>query len=500
MSGQHAGPGLADAGTAPPASEEAEVSVLGAMLIAEDARKAALERLEAEDFHHAGRRRIFAAFEELHGRGQEADVTTLADELRSSDQLEAAGGMSYLAQLVDAVPTADNVESYADRLRELRALRELQRVTREVAREAQGAGPGEGPSVLETLRDGLRAVEGRGINLEGDGLRTALEILEDPDARVEPPVVADRLAWRGRTVMFAGREKSGKSSLWRWAVAQRSRGLRVWGGVPVGGPIRTLYWGEEPPVDVAADLDRFGADLGQIHVRDMRGVTGDRFAVLRRDIEEVEPHLVVIDTLPTFVDDREMDSGGSSDWAPVMNRLSFVALDYDVAMGILHHANKHDGSYRDSTAIGAGVDAILEMRRDPGQGDNVRKVTAYPRSSIRVESYRYRMVGTEGEPRMELCDGSLPLEVRILSHVRRHQDCSQRSILDGVRGRKGETLETLEELVEAEEIDRDSSGRSHSYRIPENPGGNGPGTVGNGLGNDGTGSRGESVPEDPGAL
>lgn len=490
---------LPASGQQPRWDSDTEISVLGAMLNDDDARAEALERLDERDFYREGHRRIFAAFRRLDRRGKPGEVVTLADELRSAGELEAAGGMSYLAQLIDAVPSSANLSVHADRLRELRSLREVQRVGERALQRVYEAGPGRGPEVVAETLDQLREIHGRTAPADGGDLRTAAAILEDPDARTRPATVADLLAWRSLVSMLAGREKAGKSTLLRWAAARVSTGRRLWGKEPAPeGPSEVLYWGQERPVDVAADLERMGADPEAVHVRDVRRLDGDRFATLRRDLERVHPALAVVDTLSTFVDRMDLDPGSSSDWEPVMNRFGALAQECEAAVVLNHHARKADGEYRDSTAIGAGVDVILELRRAPSEGERVRRVKAKPRSAVPARDFAYVLTGSEREPRLELLDGSLSLEERVQRFVARHQPCSQIDVREGVRGRDDAIREALEELSRDDgPLDLDDSGTPYSYRVTASPRGTGPEQGRNRPGTAGTDSGGRSCSRNP---
>lgn len=132
----------------PPWSEEAEISVLGAMLIDGDAVAQAVEEIDDSEFYREANRRIFRAMSRLYGRGEVIDVVTLSDELKSSGELEAAGGMSYLAQLVDAVPTAANIEYHCKILSDKATLRRLIDSATRIIQDAYSASGGE---VDETL-------------------------------------------------------------------------------------------------------------------------------------------------------------------------------------------------------------------------------------------------------------------------------------------------------------------------------------------------------------
>lgn len=136
-------------GRQPPWSEEAEISVLGAMLIDEEAARDGRDLLQADHFYRESHRRIFRALSRIVERGDVPDVTLLSDELKSAGELEAAGGVGALAQLVDAVPTAANLESHAEILQRKAALRQLIRGAGESVREAYDAPTADAEAVLD---------------------------------------------------------------------------------------------------------------------------------------------------------------------------------------------------------------------------------------------------------------------------------------------------------------------------------------------------------------
>jgi replicative DNA helicase len=109
----------------PPYSEEAEAAVLGAMLIEQDAILRAAEHVDDTMFYREGNRRIFRAMIAVSERGDVVDPLTLADELSRRGELEGSGGKEYIAFLVDAVPTAANVEYHAKIVKEKALQRRL---------------------------------------------------------------------------------------------------------------------------------------------------------------------------------------------------------------------------------------------------------------------------------------------------------------------------------------------------------------------------------------
>jgi replicative DNA helicase len=109
----------------PPYSAEAELAVLGGMMMDGDALSKAIEVVDDTMFYREGNRRIFRAMVRIFERGDVIDFVTLPEELRTSGDLDSAGGVAFLSTLVDAVPTAANIEYHAKIVREKALLRRL---------------------------------------------------------------------------------------------------------------------------------------------------------------------------------------------------------------------------------------------------------------------------------------------------------------------------------------------------------------------------------------
>ncbi len=109
----------------PPQNNEAEQAVLGAVFISGDALVEAMEYVSTDDFYRRAHQLIFQTMVELNERGEGIDAVTLKSELDARNQLEDIGGISYLAELADSVPTAANVVYYAKIVSEKAMLRRL---------------------------------------------------------------------------------------------------------------------------------------------------------------------------------------------------------------------------------------------------------------------------------------------------------------------------------------------------------------------------------------
>ena len=109
----------------PPHSQEAEISVLGSVLIDNRALNRAIEWISPEDFYRNTHGLIFSAMISLADSGEPIDQITLTDRIKGRAQLEAVGGATAIAALVDSVPTSANVENYARIIREKAIQRRL---------------------------------------------------------------------------------------------------------------------------------------------------------------------------------------------------------------------------------------------------------------------------------------------------------------------------------------------------------------------------------------
>ena len=116
----------------PPQHIEAEQSILGGILIENEAINRVTEILDADDFYREAHRKIFNALINLSERDEPADLITLTNELRKIDELDSIGGASYLASLIDSVPTAANIQYYARIVKEKAILRKLIQTSTEI--------------------------------------------------------------------------------------------------------------------------------------------------------------------------------------------------------------------------------------------------------------------------------------------------------------------------------------------------------------------------------
>lgn len=139
----------------PPHSVEAEQAVLGGLLLDNSTWDAIADRLRPDDFYRRDHQLIFNGIAELSARSEPSDAVTLAEYLAAKGQADETGGLAYLAGLARDTPTAANIRAYADIVRERALLRQLIRVSGEVAASAYES---EGRTATELVDEAERRV------------------------------------------------------------------------------------------------------------------------------------------------------------------------------------------------------------------------------------------------------------------------------------------------------------------------------------------------------
>src|SRR5262245_39103238 len=120
----------------PPQAVEAEMAVLGAMLIEREAQAKGLDLLDERDFYKPAHQHIFRALAHLFSEGQAVDVVKVGECLRSQGVLTEIRAASYLPDVTQVVPTAANIEHYAQIVKDKSILRQLIQVSTRVVSSA----------------------------------------------------------------------------------------------------------------------------------------------------------------------------------------------------------------------------------------------------------------------------------------------------------------------------------------------------------------------------
>ena len=211
----------------PPQDLGAEQGVLGGMMLSKDAIADVVEKIRSNDFYRPAHELIYEAIIDLYGRGEPADFVTVADALREKGNLEKVGGAPYLADLIDAVPTAANAGFYAEIVAERATLRRLVEAGTRIVQLGFAADGGEVDAavneaqaqvysvtdrtksedyvklseVIEPTMDFIEMLQSRGGQV--NGVPTGFAEFDELTQGLHP----------GQMIIFAGRPAMGKTTL-----------------------------------------------------------------------------------------------------------------------------------------------------------------------------------------------------------------------------------------------------------------------------------------------
>ena len=130
----------------PPQNIEAEMSLLGGLMLDKDAIMRVADLLESKDFYKPIHQIIYEAMQELFDKGEPIDLLSVSSRLKEKEKLEEIGGHSYLTELINIVPTASHVLNYAKTVQNKRILRDLISISYEIGQ--MGYNENEDPQVL----------------------------------------------------------------------------------------------------------------------------------------------------------------------------------------------------------------------------------------------------------------------------------------------------------------------------------------------------------------
>lgn len=176
-------------GRVPPQSLEAEESVLGSILLDNQAINTCMERIRAEDFYKSAHQTIYEAMATLSDRREPIDIVTLGQQLRAMGQLENVGGAQILSYLASSVPNAANVAYYARVIKEMAIRRRLIHESNDIIASAFNL-EGEIEEFLDGTEQRILAVSDFRINASfhrvGDVVQDSIRLVEKLYDQKEP--------------------------------------------------------------------------------------------------------------------------------------------------------------------------------------------------------------------------------------------------------------------------------------------------------------------------
>jgi replicative DNA helicase len=286
-------------GKLPPQNLEAEVSLLGAVLIDEDVLTRVSDKVTADDFYDPRHELIFGAMLKLYERHKPVDLLTLSDELSKHENLEDAGGAGYITELTNQVPTSAHAESYADIITQNAMRRRLIKASGSIA-ELGFDGSKSSQELLGEAEAHLFAVSDQALRQE---LASLEQILEESFDRMEE-LHRDKSKMRGVPTgyrdldnMMAGLQRSDLIILAaRPAMGKSTFALNLAHNVAVGAGQSVLVFSLEMSKEQL--VDRMLADEAGVDAWNIR--TGN---LSDDDFEKLSHAMGVLAEAPIFIDD-----------------------------------------------------------------------------------------------------------------------------------------------------------------------------------------------------
>src|ERR1700682_1505240 len=210
-----------------PQNTEAERSILGAILLDNNALNATLEKLRPEDFFHDHHRRIYQQMIALGETQQAIDLVTLTDQLHRSGQLESSGGHGYISQLIDGVPHVTNVEHYARIVKEKSLLRRLIHDTNAIQQEALEA-EDDAERILERAEKFVAEIKADRA-MAAEDYRAIFHSIADFENSSGLTFAIDGFLQTGAATMIAGLSGHSKTLIQLSMVRSLLTGNKLWG-------------------------------------------------------------------------------------------------------------------------------------------------------------------------------------------------------------------------------------------------------------------------------
>jgi replicative DNA helicase len=345
-----------------PSNLDAERSILGAILLDNNALNTAIEALKPDDFFIPQHRSIFIQMMTL-GEAQHAiDLVTLTEELHRRGELESSGGAPYLASLVDGVPRVSNVEHYARIVKEKAMLRNLIHATHNIQQHAFDGEDGA-DTILDNAESSIFALAEDRVKA---GLLPIKDIVRDNFERLEKIFREGKSVTGVSTgygeldkllsglqpselIILAGRPSQGKTAL----ALNMAENIAIRGGLPVA--VFSLEMSKE------SLLQRLVASVAQVDAHKFR--SGH---LSREDWRRMTEGLGQISSAPLWIDDAGsisvLEIGAKARRLKRDKGLSLLIVDY---LQLITARGRFNSRQEEVASISRGLKALAKELRIP---------------------------------------------------------------------------------------------------------------------------------------
>lgn len=420
-------PGAEAPGRVLPHSLEAEENLLSCCLL--DGADVVARCLEAqvgpESFFEVRHGIVFRCLLDLYNRQVTIDVLVVAEELKTTRQLDVIGGYAFLAQVSSRIPTTAQAGYFIEKVRE-------QALLRAIIRSATGAVE-DCYSFLGGIDEFAAAVEERMIGVTSGVRRGLPEVMRwheliGPKERPMPPELVKGILFRGSKLMLGGGSKSFKTWVLLDMALSVATGTPWWGIATVRAPVLFVNfelqdWSFERRVRAMMKA-KLIAEAPDFLVWNLRGRARDfrelRLPLLNK-VRKYKVGLVVLDPIYKCLGERDENSNGEV--GDLLNEIESVAVDADCAMVHGHHFAKGDSSEKDKRDLASGAGAWM---RDP---DSSIMLRPHEQEDCFTVEYLLRdlpardpMVVRWRHPCMEVAPGLSPSDLKTAGRPKKASD------------------------------------------------------------------------------
>jgi replicative DNA helicase len=345
-----------------PNNLDAERSILGAILVDNNALNAAIEALKAEDFFLPQHRHVFTRMIALGESQQAIDLVTLTEELHRSGELEASGGAPYLASLADGMPRVSNVEHYARIVKEKALLRNLIHTAHNIQQHAFDGEEGA-DAILDSAESSIFAIAEDRVKA---GLISVKDIVRDNFERLEK-IFREGKSVTGistgygeldkllsglqpsELIILAARPSQGKTAL----ALNLAENIAIRGGLPVA--LFSLEMSKE------SLLQRLVASVAQVDAHKFR--SGH---LSREDWRRMTEALGTISSSPLWVDDAGsisvLEIGAKARRLKKDKGLSLLIVDY---LQLITARGRTNSRQEEVASISRGLKGLAKELQTP---------------------------------------------------------------------------------------------------------------------------------------
>jgi replicative DNA helicase len=390
----------------PPQNLEAEQSVIGGILLDNQSLNSVLEILDVEDFYSEAHRKIFTAIVELYDKNEPSDLITLSNILKSKNQLDQAGGVSYLSSLADNVPSAANISHYSKIVKEKAILRRLIGTATEIINKSYNAGT-DIDTVLDEAEHAIFEISENKIrpafspfkDIIKESVKTIEKLYERKELVTGVPTGFEKIdditsgLQRSDLVIIAGRPSMGKTAfalnIAQYAALEANIPVAVFSLEMSKEQLALRMLSSEARVDSQrirrgflgeADWPRLIAAAGrlseaQIFIDDSSAITAlEMKAKARRLKSEVDLGLIILDYLQLMSSGGYRETSREQEISEISRSLKALAKELNVPVIALSQLNRkledrtnkrpQMADLRDSGAIEQDADLIAFIYRD----------------------------------------------------------------------------------------------------------------------------------------